>query len=1423
MTCRIRDVSPAELSDAVEPGEVTLVLGAPAVGKSHSIRTVGPSVSRLSEIETCDDDALVVVDDFVSALFSLGDESWWDYAHGVKSLHDRAGGVVLVTRPRSFDWACQHTSLTADFVEAVDTVVVVRTPPSAATAAIDGIRATLSTRQVAPVRDEDLAQVLDRCTYPASQFETPALQKRLGWYDATVTPAAFVSLSKHDETAVLVAADVRRALADRDVSVGPLTEDLLTEAADLVPRGGLASRVPSDCSPAVRTAVALVAIALETDGDWLDPFVQSRPLAPAAEALEIELDLPPGTVEFLRLFAAEAPRARIRERFGEAGTLQTEDVDLDVVGAAMATVASALEAAAWTPEEYGSSPLVGAWDSDGPAALAAAATDRAFPDSDGARVTDDRVAGVAVDEVVAALDGGLVVLSGPKGRGKRRLAATVAAALTAWGTTVELPDLHQPDHVATMLDATPNVVVMATYGGDPGRIVSDDGVRALVDWVADGVCTGALLVCDDDDREQFDAVCERAGCADRQAWQDRVAFDLDDGARDAGPDREPAAIARDLLDAMGWPDAAHPDRWSVDVETVTDQSQLAAIAGVSDADLDAEFVGQVFADAVTTIAETAGPDAATQWLSLVDDLLADVARNRYGTDGVVTYRGVAYGTAMAAVATADPTTDEWVGAIADRVIALTNETAAPYGQESVGGDREPGVSAFGIALATLARPADGTGPNHGALACVDQVLHRTVDAGAIAEEPGLTVLCRIYGEMAGRIVESVDDLATADDALGPVAALVQQAAATNDDGFAAFVIGNSFGATLGAVAGAARSVGDCSTWVDALGSRIRESVAFIQHEDHRETLLRYAYSTAIGYWAFEHDCPDDRLGPWLAAVGRDLSRTATRLDLHDPAAFVGDVYGQAVRHVVSYRDRDRADVAFGACDRFVATVAASDLAADADAEDDTENEDDAADGAEDEWDRRAALHAEALAAFARIEHDADGIGDGPYGIGELPVPDSVGFADWIELYVEAVRRAAVDAPSAERERFLTAVYRGALSTHVDGFDGEPVFEGSARGRQGSESGISPRQERIWFTALTDCIETGAGTADLVDDPVAFLRGVYGDAAVRWAAEGVPSSSGEWIDSLVDSFRVSRGAIDGPSKTAWFDAFADADAAVLQAVLTRPNVGERTHERLLRAATDRIEAAATAEDHPPHPVVYVQSAYGTALALAVEADPAEVRFGVTELVTAVEERIDVAWVGTERVAIFERIYATALAVVGRTYGDHENVEAWLSVVTDCIEATATRERPDDPAAFVAGVYTRAYVAAVDDRADAWRQYLDSELRAYATGGHVDDAAAFLEGVYADAVIEGTTKGQPAAEIEACVSAVQQSVAAASEAGLARPDEPAVRTLSRAAVAFRSENPHARADHTYLFGQALEAVGGEALETAVFDAADGDARK
>ncbi|MGQ3722999.1 hypothetical protein [Natrialba aegyptia] len=1392
----IQEVGPGELADVVEPGEVTLVLGAPGIGTSQQLQSLGQTVERLPATAGVDDDELVVVDDFVSAVFALGEEhpSTYSYEFGEKSLFARAGGAVLVTRPRSFDWLCRSdVGIGGGFIETVDTVVTVRTPPTAAAAAINDVRGRIEKRSPGGLRDGERAAVLEQTWYPPYYFETAELQNHLGWYDATVTPAAFLSLSKYDDTEVLMPDDVREVFGDCDSSIGAWSEEFADSISRLVPSGCLPSHIPNERSPPVLAAVALVAVGLAEDADWLESLARYRVLSPAAEALELSLDLPPGTVDHLRVFAADPARAVIRDRLGSDANRES------VVGLACNEIREAVDALqsagssfdeiSTGPEEYGSSRLVGAWHWDGPQALRESAAERELPappqepDETPGETATDWTSLVDGDEFLDALDGGLVVLSGPKASGKRRLAASLASELEEWGTTVVLPDLTHPDHIRTGIDATPNAVVVATYGAGPARITSDDGVRALPEWVTEGSCTGALLICDDSDRERLDDTCERAGCDELAAWNDRVEFSLDEP--NAVSDRDPETVAGDLLDAIGWNEVQSPSRRTVDVESVTDQSTLAAVSGVPDHALTGEFVGHVVAEAVDIISTTHGPDAAQQWLSFIDDLVADVGRNRSSdTDESVRYRGEVYGTAIAAVATAEPTTDEWVHAVARGVLTLTNETATPRGQESAGGDLEPFATAFSGALATLAQPPDGTRVNHGAIGCVDQALH-----DAVSDDVRQFPLHFVYGSAVEQIVHRAEDPTTANGGLTTLFSLVRQYAMSPSDRSTAVVLQNSVGSMIGAVAGLECPPEELSAWIADIESRVGDATALINDPDARTAILEESYAAGIGLWVFEHGCPDDVFAPWLDAVGHSMCQTAVKADLDDPETFVVDAYGRAVRAVIRTGELDRAEQLFSNCHRLVDTIASSNHFAN-------------------EWELRASLHAKALASFGDVERDhPDEVNQYPYGSDSIPFDDSLGFEDWIERYDEAAMRgAASDASTAETRRYLTDIYCGALSTHVRGYDPDSA---------GSNDGVRPRRERTWYTGLTERIEARATTTDSVDDPLTFLADVFGGAAVHWAANGESSRTREWIEVLVRSLRTSRKSVDGPSTTEWYDAFASADAEILVAVLTRTDVGERTHERLVEAVLSRIEAAATAPDNPPHPVEYVVSVFGGALALAADAPPEGVRFGVTEALAVLDDGVSLERDGTERTEVFERVYAEAFANVSRTHTDASEAAAWLEIVSTTIEAIATEQTQERSAAFVAAVYVRSLFQTAQNGADGWYQRLDAELREYANGPSVDDPAAFLEGVYADVVVKGAKRHGSERRIETCIEAVSESIRAATDGDVIRSNDAFERTISRVAETLLTADVRNRGDYMRRLDRGLRKTGSEDLANDVFD--------
>jgi len=276
----VREVTPSELCDAVDPCEVTLVLGAPSVGKSHHLRRVGPSVERLAETTAIDDDELVVVDDFVSAVLHLGDDR-----DRLNVLFDRSGGAVIVTRPRSLDWLCRHGHLApVAFHDRVDSVLVVRTPPAESHDAITEIRELTSQRRPPELGDGERTSLVERVTYPGYDFEDERLQQQIGTVEETVTPAAFLSLSQYGSETVLAGPDVRAVVTDRDITVEPFDEGALDLIASLYPCAVDGSCSSVEMSPAVATALALVARSLaDDDTEWLEPFVpcnSPRPTPP---------------------------------------------------------------------------------------------------------------------------------------------------------------------------------------------------------------------------------------------------------------------------------------------------------------------------------------------------------------------------------------------------------------------------------------------------------------------------------------------------------------------------------------------------------------------------------------------------------------------------------------------------------------------------------------------------------------------------------------------------------------------------------------------------------------------------------------------------------------------------------------------------------------------------------------------------------------------------------------------------------------------------------------------------------------------------------------------------------------------------------------------------------------------------------------
>jgi len=192
-----------------------------------------------------------------------------------------------------------------------------------------------------------------------------------------------LSPSKQDAASVILPGDVRRAFGGYDVSIDPFSEEFADAVSPLVPSGGLPNRIPNERAPPVLAAVALVAVGLDEEADWLELLARLRIVSTAAEALEIALDLPPETVDHLTVFAADPARALIGDRLADDGDRESV---LDVAREAVGEPVDVLQSASSTfgsistdPEEYGLFRLVGSWYWDGPQALHDAAAERELP------------------------------------------------------------------------------------------------------------------------------------------------------------------------------------------------------------------------------------------------------------------------------------------------------------------------------------------------------------------------------------------------------------------------------------------------------------------------------------------------------------------------------------------------------------------------------------------------------------------------------------------------------------------------------------------------------------------------------------------------------------------------------------------------------------------------------------------------------------------------------------------------------------------------------------------------------------------------------------------------------------------------------------------------------------------------------------
>lgn len=311
-----RGVRPGELDRLDIAGENALILGAPHIGKSFTLKNrEGIEVaSSLEDALAAAPEQPVALDDFYDTWVQAPDTNQSRFPE----LLSRPGGVLISTRPRSLDWLLDHNEhLTAEFLDALNTCYHLEFDPEQDWDAATQLAKTLTT----DFPPSEVEEYLPELQFPAYEFTNQELRERFSAFGPTLLPPLAARLtpdiaSNAIELSTGTASGlVRDFAANIGVSeaVGKL-KSIVPDVFSEVPALGLSSLgAGAALSPPALFAgglvLWLVARRGSTDGlssDNVFNALLEKDLYPHTKAqLEDWLSLPPRTLENLQNIAPD--------------------------------------------------------------------------------------------------------------------------------------------------------------------------------------------------------------------------------------------------------------------------------------------------------------------------------------------------------------------------------------------------------------------------------------------------------------------------------------------------------------------------------------------------------------------------------------------------------------------------------------------------------------------------------------------------------------------------------------------------------------------------------------------------------------------------------------------------------------------------------------------------------------------------------------------------------------------------------------------------------------------------------------------------------------------------------------------------------------------------------------------------------------
>ncbi len=488
----------------------TLLIGGPYIGKSDALSRLDVTVSE--DISQSEPDvgtaSVLVIDHFYQASQRSPDSP----SEALNRLTELPFPCCVAIRPRALDWLLHrddHTLSPSD-LEAFDQILLLEYDPDTnqqVEAAIQDCWSILGgdvAGEQSSVTRAEIKKETDYLRYPAYDFDSEYLADVLGQYGPTLLPPLGLYLSTETTGRAIfsdgIISTTREFVGDFSLaefisrskeSVGELLTDESIQEGML----GLGKQLP-----VVGAAGFLIWLYLHDSEPPVDAvfegILEDKLTPPARATIEDHLDLPPYTIENLRLLAEEETFHTI-QRLCENNPQEVEDLRNQMaafeeeLNAVRTTLDSIDEA---TVEETAYDGLIGKSIRDAASGLTDLETHLQHQEQDLLQTNVDSATisyhGSEADEIVAAVEDtstDYILLTGNHGTGKTTAMYAACTRLDAGGYQVVGPNFSQPPGFIERHfeeDSSGNVLV-ASYQRGFARVETSRELEQLFEWAGD--------------------------------------------------------------------------------------------------------------------------------------------------------------------------------------------------------------------------------------------------------------------------------------------------------------------------------------------------------------------------------------------------------------------------------------------------------------------------------------------------------------------------------------------------------------------------------------------------------------------------------------------------------------------------------------------------------------------------------------------------------------------------------------------------------------------------------------------------------------------------------------------------------------------------------------------------------------------------